>query len=889
MTFPIREPPTASAGVASVEPRDLPAGEVTFLFSDIEGSTRAWEHYPGAMPAALARHQAVVRSAVIACGGSVVKDTGDGLFAVFRSPHAAVLAAVEAQRGLRAVAWMETGALRARMGLHTADAEPEHGDYHGVPVNRCARIMGVAQGGQVLVSDAAYRRLALDPPPDVSFLDLGQHRLRDLSVAVRLLQVLHPELEAVFPPLRSLNVLPNNLPALPSSLVGREQELTELSGLLGRTRLLTLTGAGGVGKTRLALQLAADQAEAFTDGAWVVDLAGLGEPELVPQAVASALRIAEQPGRSWVDSVMWFLRDRHVLLVLDNCEHLLTAVASLARLVLERCPGVKMLATSREALRTPGEVSWRVPSLPLPDGVGVSDAERLFLERAAEADPRYRPVGADREAVAQTCARLDGLPLAIELAAARVRVLSASEIAARLGDRFRLLTGGARTSLPRQRTLEAAVAWSYDLLDEKERLLFERLSVFAGAFTLAAAEQVCAGEVIEPSDVLDLLTGLVDRSLVVHEQPGPPSRYRLLETMRAYGQDRLVADGKLAPLRDAHLAWVNSFARTAQAHLDGPEQERWLDAVAAELDDVRAALSWAVAGGDTATGLACAATLYRYWYVRAIREGRMWLDRLLGNTEEAPPKILAKALYAAGELCSEQGDFEVARSCHEQALGLYRELGHRRGEAWALHGLGIAEWGLSRTTVAGERLHAALQEFRELDDPVGTAFALQLVALWEFRYGDREAAVEYVEEHERLVRPTRIPELVAHAAEFSAFAHWQTSGDPRLGRDGLREALTLFRAVGSVLCTLHCLENIATWAVDTGHPDAAMRLLGAADAIRADAGTPVPPYERLFYDETWDATRSAVDEESFAAGLACGRELDLPEAIDEALAVLSEP
>ena len=886
MTFRTRQPPTAPADAVSVELKDLPAGEVTFLFSDIEGSTRAWEQHPGAMPAALARHQSVVRSAVAACGGTVVKDTGDGLFAVFRSAHAAVLAAVEAQRGLRAVAWTETGALRARMGLHTAGAEPEHGDYHGVPVNRCARIMGVAHGGQVLVSDAAYRRLALGPVPDVSFLDLGQHRLRDLSVAVRLLQVLHPELDAEFPPLRSLDVLPNNLPALPSSLVGREQELTELAGLLGRTRLLTLTGAGGVGKTRLALQFAAEQADAFTDGAWVVDLAGLGEPELVPQAVASALGIAEQPGRSWADSVLGFLHERQVLLLLDNCEHLLAAAASLTRQVLERCPGVKVLATSREALHTPGEVAWRVPSLSLPGGVAVSDAERLFLERAGETDPRYRPIGADREAVAQICGRLDGLPLAIELAAARVRVLSASEIADRLDDRFRLLTGGARTSLPRQHTLEAAVGWSYDLLDEPQRRLFERLSVFASGFTLTAAEQVCASGPIQALDVLDLLTGLVDRSLVVHEQPGPPSRYRLLETMRAYGKDRLLRNAELQSMRDAHLTWVNSFARTAQAHLDGPGQERWLDAVATELDDVRAALSWSLAGGDTATGLACAATLFRYWYVRAVREGRMWLDRLLANAAGAPPKILAKALYAAGELASDQGDYAVGRSRHEHALKLYQELGHRRGEAWALHGLGIAEWGLGRTPAAGERLHAALRGFRELGDTVGIAFTLQLVAIWEFMYGDRTAGLEYVEEHEKLVRPTGIPQLVAHAAEFSAYTHWQTLGDPSLGRDGLREALTLYRKIGSVFCTLHCVENIATWAVDA-RPDAATRLLGAADALRAEAGTPVPPYEHLFYGKTWDAARSALGEDRFAAELDRGRKLGLTAAVDEAFAVLS--
>jgi predicted ATPase/class 3 adenylate cyclase len=888
MAFTTPRSSTAPADELGVAPGDLPAGDVTFFFSDIEGSTRAWELHRTAMPAALARHQGVVRGAIDGSGGTVVKDTGDGVFAVFPSTRAAVLAAVEAQRGLRATQWGETGPLRARMGLHTGEAEPEQGDYHGVPVNRCARIMGVAHGGQVLVSEAAYQRVALDPPPHVSFLDLGPHRLRDLSVAVRLWQVRHPDIDADFPALRSLDVLPNNLPALPSSLVGRGQELAELAEVLSHTRLLTLVGAGGVGKTRLALQLAADLADHFTDGVWFVDLAGLGEPELVPQAVASALRIGEQSGRPWIDSVLWYLRDRHVLLLVDNCEHLITAVASLTRQVLEGCPGVKVLATSREALHTPGEVAWSVPSLPLPNGVTTSDAERLFLVRAGEADPRYRPDGADRDAVAQICARLDGLPLAIELAAARVRVLSATEIAARLDDRFRLLTGGARTSLPRQRTLEAAVAWSYDLLDEPQRRLFERLSVFAGGFTLAAAEQVCAGDPIDASDVLDLLSGLVERSLVVHEQPGPPSRYRMLETTRAYGKDRLVDSGMLASLRDAHLAWIDSFVHTAKPHLDGPDQEQWLDAVAVELDDVRAALSWALAGGDTVTGLACAATLYRYWYVRAVREGRMWLDRLLAQAAEAPPKILAKALYAAGELASDQGDHEVARSRHEQALRLYREVGNRHGEAWALHGLGIAEWGLGRTASAGERLHAALDLFRELGDPVGMAFALQVGAGWELAFGDVATAGEYVDEHSKLVRPTGIAQLIAHANELSAYARWRQSNDPALAREGLREALRLHHEIGSVFCMAHCLEGVAGLAVDMRRPDVAARLLGATDAVREAAGTPVPPYEHLLYDDTWEGARSALGEERFAAELARGRELDLGAAVDEALAVLGD-
>ncbi len=866
----------------------FPAGEVTFLFTDIEGSTDAWERHPEAMPSALREHQSRVREAVVEHGGVVVKDTGDGVFAAFPTASAAVGAAVEAQRALLATSWGETGPLRARMGLHTAEAEPEKGDYHGPPVNRCARIMAVAHGNQVVVSAATNHRAAPQPPPNVSFLDLGPHRLRDLSAVVGLHQVLHPDLPARFPPLRSLDALATNLPAELSSFVGRESELRELAELLDGTRLLTLTGAGGVGKTRLALQLAAEQADRFADGVWLVEMAGLGDPDLVPQQVASALEIAEQPGRTLVDSVVWHLRDREVLLVLDNCEHLVDAVATLVDTVLLRCPKVTVLTTSREAPNLPGEVAWRVPSLDLPGDDGTSGAEQLFLERAREVEPRYQPSASASKAIAQICRRLDGLPLAIELAAARVRVLAAEEIADRLDDRFRLLTGGTRTALPRQRTLEATVAWSYDLLEEPERQLFDRLSVFPGGFTLDAVEQVCVGEPVEAADVLELLTGLTDRSLVVREQVGPDSRYRLLETTRAYGRDRLVERGELPQLRDAHLSWVNDFARTAAVHLDGPDQERWLDAVATELDNVRAALAWSLDATDSSTGLAAAATLYRYWYIRAIREGRQWLDRLLAAAPEAPPSILAKALYSAGSLTQLQGDDDAACVRLERALELYRRVGNDRGAAWALHGLGMAEWGSRSPSEVKARFDAALETFRRLGDPVGIAFSLQFVTIWEAMYGDRNRAVEHSREHAALVQPSGMPHVVAHSAELSAISRWLASGRTEEASDALREALVLFRQVGSELCTAHCLESTAAWVLATGRPEVAALLLGATEGLREEAGTPVPAYEHLFYEDTRRGAETQLGDDRYRRAAAQGRLLDLDAAVEAALVAVDE-
>ena len=443
-----------------------------------------------------------------------------------------------------------------------------------------------------------------------------------------------------------------------------------------------------MGKTRLALQLMADHADAFTHGVWVTDLAGLSEPALVPHQIASSLWIADQPGRSWQEAVEWYLRDKEVMLLLDNCEHLLDAVAQTVVALLAHCSRVTVLTTSREALDVPGEVVWLVPPLPVGEPGRAAAAERLFVERAREVDPRFAPTAADRAAIGRVCHRLDGIPLAIELAAARTRVLSPAEIADRLDDRFGLLTGGRRTALPRQRTLEATVSWSYDLLDDRERALFDRLSVFAGGFTLDAVEQVCVAEPVEAGDVLDLVTSLTDRSLVVHEGGGGPSRFTMLETLRVYGLDRLLQRGEAARIRDAHLAWANRFARQAERHLDGPEQARWLDLVDSDLDNIRAALGWAAAGGDPALGLSCAATLYRYWFMRAIHEGRLWLERLIARPGRPHPRWSPRRCTLPATCASSRATGHGHESCSSErwrSTGLWAtsEVRPGRCRAWA--------------------------------------------------------------------------------------------------------------------------------------------------------------------------------------------------------------
>jgi class 3 adenylate cyclase len=519
----------------------LPTGTITFLFTDIEGSTRLWEQHPEAMEAALTRHDALAAAVIQQHEGYLVKHRGEGdsLFAVFARAADAVAAAVALQQSLGAEAWPADAAPRVRMALHTGDAALRDGDYFGAAVNRCARLRAVAHGGQLLLSSATQELVRDSLPEEVSLRDLGEHRLRDLARPERVFQLLHTDLPADFPPLASLNTLPNNLPQQVTSFIGREKEMAEVKRLLGRavgsqpsavsggavscqpsavsedspdvtdsqqltadgTRLLTLTGSGGTGKTRVSLQVAADMLEGEGDGVWLVELAPLADPGLVPQAVATALGIREEPGKPLSQTLVDFLKPKHLLLLLDNCEHLLSACAELAEQILRNCPGVQILATSREGLNIPGETTYRLPSLSLPDprqlaptaeSLSQYEAVRLFIDRATAAVPSFAVTNQNAPAVAQLCVRLDGIPLAIELAAARVKAMSVEQINARIADMFRLLTGGSRTALPRQQTLRAAIDWSYDLLSEKEKILLRRLSVFAGGWTLEAAEQVCA-------------------------------------------------------------------------------------------------------------------------------------------------------------------------------------------------------------------------------------------------------------------------------------------------------------------------------------------------------------------------------------------------------------
>jgi predicted ATPase/class 3 adenylate cyclase len=584
---------------------ELPTGTVTFLFTDLEGSTRLWELYPDAMQPALARHDEILRAAVAKHDGHIVKSTGDGIHAVFATAHRALDAAVTAQRAFGTEPWPVPDPLKVRMGLHTGEAEHRDGDYYGAATNRAARIMSVAHGGQILVTLSTEQVLADSYSGDVSLRDLGEQRLRDLSRAERVFQVDALDLATDFPPIRTLDAYPGNLPLQMTSFVGRHEELVALGKALRDARLVTLTGTGGVGKTRLSVQLAAEILQRFPDGAWFCELAAVGDAEAMVQVVAATLNVQPRPGMSLDEAIVEFLHSKHALLLLDNCEHLLEPAGTLVDDILGDCEHVRVIATSREALGLAGERVWPLRSLGLPENEAIpaaietSEAGRLFTERAEAARPGFAVDTGNAGAVTEICRRLDGIPLAIELAAARVVAMTPTEIAGHLDERFRLLTGGRRAAVERHRTLRAAVEWSYSLLETVDRAVFNRLGVFAGTFDAHAASEVVATGKLEPWDVLDALTSLVTKSMIVAETgPDDTTRYQMLETMRQYALEQLDSHGDADEFRRRHAEYYARFATEAGAGIIGRDELQWRPRILAERDNLRAAVYWALDRDD---------------------------------------------------------------------------------------------------------------------------------------------------------------------------------------------------------------------------------------------------------------------------------------------------
>ncbi len=860
--------PGMAASTASVPASpSLPVGTLTFLLTDIEGSTALWEQQPAAMRAAIARHDAFFDELLARYGGQQVKERGEGdsIFAVFTSPSAALAAVCALQQALLAEPWPAQIPLRVRMGLHTGEADLREGGYYGVAVNRTARIRSLAHGGQILLSQATHD-LARDTLPEgVSLRSLGAHTLKGLQRPEEVYQLVHPSLPAEFPPLASPRTPGHNLPVQSTSFIGREREQDEVMALLQKAKLVTLTGVGGSGKTRLALEVAKELLAEYLDGIWLVELASLGDSALVSQAVARVLGVREEPARSLLSTLADSLQPRHLLLVLDNCEHLIEACVGLVIALLRTCPHLHILASSRERLEVAGETSYRVPSLAVPDPDHLPAPERLpeyeavqlFLERAQARRSDFTLTAKNAQSVAQVCARLDGIPLAIELAAARVSALSVEGIAARLDDCFRLLTGGPRTALPRQQTLRATLDWSYNLLSTKEQVLFRRLSVFRGGWTLEAAETVCTSAGIAQDEVLNLLVALVDKSLVlledVEDQVGEVTRYHLLETVRQYAWENLLVSGEAAALRDRHLAWYLRLAEQTEPLLLGGKQRLWMDRLEVERDNLRTALGWSSAERQRREQLLRLATaLWRFWEVRGpIGEGRRWLDQALAESLLASSAVRAKALNAAGRLATRQSDrasarasfqesfalwqelgdnagmatalyglgfeaasvddFDLATLCYEKSLALYRESANSWGMANALHGLGSVAYYSGDMESAGELFEAGLTMRRELEDTRGTGVSLLSLGWVALKRGEYEQAKVLYEESLTLRRYLGDKQGVAAAlGSLGQLATYQ--GEYARARSLHGESLALHRELGHQLGTAMTLAHLASTA-----------------------------------------------------------------------------
>jgi predicted ATPase/class 3 adenylate cyclase len=734
----------------------LPTGTATLLLADVEGSTRLWETQPEEMTAAFARLDHALGDLVSAHGGvrPVEQGEGDSFVAAFARASDAVACALELQRAPLAP-------IRLRIGVHTGEVQlRDEGNYIGATINRAARIRDLAHGGQTVLSGTTEDLVADVLPADAWLVDLGRHELRGVPRPERVVQLCHPDLANEFPPLRvSTPVVSHNLPVQLTSFVGRGAQMTDLEKLLVDNRLVTLTGAGGAGKTRLGVEIAARIAAEFGDGVWYVDLAPVTHPGIVPVAVARALGLPDQPGRSTMDTLLRFVRDRQMLVVLDNCEHLLDASAELVVALLGAAPGLTVLATSREPIGVAGEVSWRVPSLSL-----AHEAIELFVDRARRARPDFAVDDDNAAAVGEICRRLDGMPLAIELAAARVRALSVAEILEGLHDRFRLLTGGARTAVRRQQTLRASVDWSHALLSETECILFRRLAVLLGGFDLDAAQAVAGGGDVERYQVLDLLTLLVDKSLVVAEDSGGRTRYRLLETVRQYALEKLAESGEADAIRSRHRDHYTALAALLDAPA-GRDYEQRIEQAETEIANLRAAFLWSRENSDVELALALASSLQPLWQARGrLREGLAWFDAALADLDAqhpgvAPavraraladraglailvgaadsleqaqhalsiarevddPALLARALTACGYIAAVV-NVELARPYFAEAIGLARALDDR----WRLSQ--ILAWQATAAASAGDPIatRGPAEEGRDLADAIGDQFVSRL-------------------------------------------------------------------------------------------------------------------------------------------------------------------
>jgi predicted ATPase/class 3 adenylate cyclase len=823
---------------------DLPSGTVTFLFTDIEGSTALWERDRAAMRAAVDRQLAILQSLIAAHHGVLFKTVGDGTQAAFTSAEEALRAAVANQRALLVEDWGEIGPLTVRMALHAGEAAPDaRGDYLTAPLNRLARLLSTGYGGQILLSQTVQQLTRGALPAGSELRDLGEHRLRDLLDPERVYQLVHPDLPAEFPPLKSLENRPNNLARQPTPFLGREREINDIVGLMQKedVQLLTLVGPGGTGKTRLALQAAAELLDDFPDGVYFVPLAPLSDPGLVLSTIAATLGIREEGGQSLADRLQNHLTTKQLLLVLDNFEHVAAAAPAVGDL-LSVSPGLKVLATSRMPLRLRAEREYAVPPLGLPrrkppptaEQLSQYEAVRLFIERAQAVKADFTIDNASAPAVAEICHRLDGLPLAIELAAARVRMLPPQAMLTRLEQRLPMLTGGARDAPERQRTLRNTIAWSYDLLLPDDQVLFRRLAVFAGGASFEAIEAVTNPD--GSRDVFGELERLLEQSLL-RQDVGPHGelRFIMLQTIREFGLEQLEASGKDEETRQQHAAFFLAMAEAAAPALHGPTQGAWLARLETEHDNIRAALGWALTHEpESAIGLVAA--LHWFWFYRGHRtEGRDWIERALATGASAEPKVQARALNSSSTIAWGRADYATASSRAEQALALARSVGDRSGEGWALINLGVVAGDLGDRKRAAA-LHAEAEaRFRSSGERLGAAVAIFNQGVEAGNTGDMDRQREFFERSlaecraigDRFQASWTLCDLGKHERERGNLARAQAL---------LEEALATAREFRFGMIEAWALDVLAEVAGERGEADLAAMYLRDAEVKYREMG-----------------------------------------------------
>jgi predicted ATPase/class 3 adenylate cyclase len=852
----------------------LPEGTLTFMLTDLVGSTRAWEAAPAAMREAMAQHDVIVDRCLRQHRGIEVPSgrAGDSILAVFPSAADAATCSIVLQRDFATERWPAGLTLEIRVALHSGEAELRQDQYHGQALNRCARLLATCHGGQILLTTATEELLVDELPARTELRDLGLHRLKDLTRPEHVFQLIDVDHPREFPPILSQQRQATNLPMQLTAFIGREGELRQLRELQGRTRSLTLTGPGGSGKTRLALELASELVPEHADGVWFIELGPVSGPQLVPQAVADTLRLKEQASRRLVDTLADHLRERQSLLVLDNCEHVVDSVAVLTAELLRECDGLRVLATSREPLKLPGEVTWRVPPL------GRDEAVRLFADRALAHEPHFRISDENMGTVMRICECVDRIPLAIELAAARVPVMPLDEILSRLENRFGLLTAANRTTVSRQQTLKATLDWSYDLLSDPERILFGRVSTFAGRFSLDAAEAVCSGGRLARGAVLDVLARLVDKSMVTLDA----GRYRCLETIRSYGRQRLEEAGELDALHADLGAYLIGLAESREpGHLAD-----WLDRLEAVYDDVGATLAWSQRT-DPELGMRLGIALDVFWQLRGhASEPRQFAEAILA---QASPdfRLRPAALYLAGAFAYLQGDFAAARRRIDEAVTEARAAGDWPTVLRALERSGLM--AAAQGDLAGSQgaLDQALELARELADRASEASILHQLGLRASQKPDLPAARSLLEASLVLRRASQRSDEASMSLTFLAAVALLQS-DVETARRSIVESLKIGQALRDRRAAWS-LDVLACLTVLDGKSERALQLAGAGSAMHEASGnTPPAPWD-AFVSPHIQLARSALGTALAAMAWEAGRRMSFDEALEFAIGGVGAP